>query len=183
MAPVFSISSTHFFKVIFIPNMNIISVLLLAFFAISCQTPAPTNDQLFDTYFTPFINAIEPVNGDEISEDNTTKAFVAYENKDYAKAEGLFFTIYRKEKKSFALFYAAMSQMAQGKMQEARTMLKIYLNYPNDSFTTQAHWYMALTYLKEGKRDDAIRKLNKIVADNADFKVKAKELTALLKAN
>lgn len=157
-------------------TFSLIFLSVFAFLWTGCQDPAPTNDELFKEYFTPFVNAIQPVKGDEISENITTQAFVAYETKEYAKAENLFFKIYRTEKKSFALFYAAMSQMAQDKTEQARTMLKVYLNYPNESFTTQAHWYMALTYLKEGKREDAIRKLKKIVADNADYKIKAAEL-------
>jgi hypothetical protein len=155
---------------------TLIIMSVFAFLMSSCQDPAPTNEELFEQYFTPFVNAIQPVNGDEVSEDLTTRAFVAYETKDYIKAENLFFKIYRTEKKSFALFYAAMSQMAQGKTKESRTLLKVYLNYPNDSFTTQAHWYMALGYLKEAKREDAIRKLKNIIADHADYKLKAEEL-------
>lgn len=164
-------------------KFQLLSIAVLALLFVSCQEPAPTNNELYQQHFVPFVNAIQPVKGVEVSEDIITQAFIAYETKDYAKAEGLFFKVYRTQKKSFALFYAAMSQMAQGKTEEGRTLLKVYLNYQNDSFTTQAHWYMALGYIKEGKIEDAKRKLKKIVADNADYKTEAQALLKQLETN
>jgi len=136
----------------------------------------PSHEALFAQNFTPFTNVIQPIVRGENTENILTKAFIAYENKDYSTAEYYFIKIGNTEDKSYTFFYAAMSQLAQDKTTEAKTQLTTYLNDSNNSLATQAHWYLALIYLKENNLKNAKTELQFVIDIKGDFETKATEL-------
>ncbi len=142
------------------------SIVLLLGLGYSLFFLKPSPDQLFASNFEPYANVIQPVVRGLNESDLKTKAFVAYENKEYELAETYFSQIYTKDKEPYSLFYLANTELAMGNISEGKRLLNNYLELPIDSLTEKANWYLALAHLKGGEIEDAQRRLRKIIQED-----------------
>ena len=154
------INNKHFSKKILTPKIIAFAtaccLIISAFYFVN-----NTNDSsnIYEDYFNSYPNVLEPVVRGETTVNND--AFIAYENKNYSKAETLFNNILKKEPNADIEFYYAMSLLNQNKTKEAQEVLNL-LKSKKHEFIPEVYWYSALISIK-----------------NNDYELAKKEITAL----
>lgn len=108
----------------------------------------PNYDHLYASYFEVHPNFVEPIvrNGNE-ENTITTEAFLAYENRDFAKAAQLFENISKNNPEEYALFYKAISLMKLNQFEQAALIFSD--TSWSSSYSENATWYLALIKLKQ----------------------------------
>jgi len=125
---------------------------------------------LFADNFSPYRNVVHPIVRGETSNDIKTKAFTAYETKNYNEALNYFNQIIKNNSDKTILFYKANVLLQLGKTDEAITILQQTLK-TSDSLTNKSHWYLALAYIKNNNLDKAKQSLKTL--SNSTFKTDA----------
>lgn len=122
------------------------------------QQPSSPQDlvsQHFEPYENPFVGAKR---GDDITANPMVQAFQAYDTEKYSVAIAGFESILGqeeyKDQHTMVLFYLGISQLAQGQGTASIASFEHYLGITEDN-VSEAKWYLALGYLKEGKVDEA----------------------------
>lgn len=137
----------------------------------------PSSNELFNNYFEPYRNVIQPIERSATQQNEKTMAFMAYEKGDYAKAVQLFTNLYATTKEPYYLFYKANALLKLEKADEALPLLQEHLK-TKDTLTEKTNWYMALAYLKLEDEENAKKLLQKVIAEGT---YKTKEAKKLLK--
>jgi hypothetical protein len=142
-------------------------------------------ENLYAAHFRPYPNVIAPVTRNVFagSETLVQKAFLAYENGAYAEADKLFNELFAQSGEYFALFYQAMSKMANGSTEAALTIWQGN-DWPVTPFDMKmaAGWYTALCLLKLNKPGEALPLLEQIAGNEASqYAKEAKNIIARLK--
>jgi len=133
---------------------------------------------LFTEYFEPYRNVVHPITRSEETPDLKTKAFLAYESKDYGMAISLFDTLDQQEANSYYLFYTANALLGYGKPEEAIVLLQSLSE--NSTFEEQSNWYLALAHLKLANTEKSKKILEGIVrAKSFNHEAAAKLLETL----
>ena len=117
---------------------------------------SPNNIELYEDYYQSYPNVVAPTVRGENSEDIKSEAFYEYDNGNYEKSLVLFSKIYETDKDDYALFYKALSQMELQKTTEAIATFKQFDLGKNNAFTPFVKWYLALAYLKENQKEQAM---------------------------
>jgi len=152
------------------------SILVLVTISFWLYNQNPSTEKLYASYFESYPNVIEPVvrNGNNQVVSTKTKAFIAYESKDYSNAVIFFNDLIDGTDDDYALFYKAISLMHINKFDEASSILKS-TNW-SDTYNSKALWYLALSELKQNHIDNCKDALNKLIV-TGNFNVsEAKEL-------
>jgi tetratricopeptide (TPR) repeat protein len=104
------------------------------------------NQEVFAANFEPYPNVMHPVvRGDENSSE-IEKAFVFYENENYAAfIEALESSHFKNNDYNF---YLANAYLATKNTDKAILLLENYLENPNPKYKTDAHWYLGIAYFK-----------------------------------
>ena len=123
------------------------------FWTQSAQKPA--TDYL--SFYESYPNTVLPFVRGEEKEDPAWEAFMAYENRDFAKAAELFDQLNETESKDEWVFYEAMSKM---ELQDWDNSIKLLENHSwaseeKGSFGDVKDWYLALALLYSGKKEEA----------------------------
>ena len=111
---------------------------------------------VYDEFYQTYPNVVAPTVRGENSEDIKSEAFYEYDNGNYEKSLVLFSKIYETDKDDYALFYKALSQMELQKTTEAIATFKQFDLGKNNAFTPFVKWYLALAYLKENQKEQAM---------------------------
>lgn len=117
---------------------------------------SPNHIELYEDYYQSYPNVVAPTVRGENSEDIESEAFYEYDNGNYEKSLVLFSKIYETDKDDYALFYKALSQMELQKTTEAIATFKQFDLGKNNAFTHFVKWYLALAYLKENQKEQAM---------------------------
>ncbi|GAB2488369.1 hypothetical protein [Algoriphagus taiwanensis] len=130
------------------------------FWTQSAQKPA--TDYL--SYFESYPNTVLPFVRGEEKEDPAWEAFMAYENREFAKAAELFDQLNETESKDEWVFYEAMSNM---ELQDWDNSIKLLENHSwtseeKGSFGDVKDWYLALALLYSGKKEEAQQQLRNL---------------------
>jgi TolA-binding protein len=104
-----------------------------------------------------------------------TAAFQAYEQKDYQRASVLFKDLLLEKKEPEVLLLLGNSNLMLGQVEEAEQNF-ITLIRDFDDLDLQAKWYLSLSYLKSGDRENARKVLEELGATDISYASKAKEL-------
>jgi len=139
------------------------------------ERTVPTQE-LFALNFEPYRNVVHPIVRGTVTQNQKTKAFAAYQTQDYKSALQLFTELYENEEEPYYLFYRANTLIQLNRAREAVPLLKKHLK-TNDSLAEKSPWYLAMAYLQLNERENAIKMLNKVVADS---KFNVEEATQLL---
>jgi tetratricopeptide (TPR) repeat protein len=132
-------------------------------------------EQLFANYFTPYPNVVEPtVRGNDFTTERT-KAFQAYERKEYQTAVTAFEELLRVKEEPGILLLVGNSNLMLGKSEEAQKNFITLIN-KYDDFDLQAKWYLSLSYLKSGDTESARKILRELGEMDVSYASKAKEL-------
>ena len=134
-----------------------------------------TSEDLFASYFTAYPNVFEPtMRGTDMTTDRT-EAFQAYEQKDYQKAAELFTALLAEEKDPEVLLLLGNSNLMLGRTAEAQQNF-VTLIQDFDDLDIPAKWYLSLSYLKSGDRENARKILAELGETEVSYASKAKEL-------
>lgn len=136
-----------------------------------------SSNELFNNYFEPYRNVIEPIERGTTEQNEKTMAFTAYEKGNYDEAVRLFTNLYTSTKEPYYLFYKANALLKLDRAYEALPLLKEHLK-TKDSLADKTPWYMALAYLKLEDKANAKRLLQQVITEE---KFNSKEAKKLLK--
>ena len=140
------------------------------------KTQLNSTEDLYASYFEPYRNIVQPVVRGEYKDDIQSKAFKAYEAKDYENAILYFNTILSEERNTTILFYKANTLLQLNKANEAIKILET--NVKNtDTLQDRNLWYLSLAYLKENNIDASKKTLKQLLSQS---KFKSKEAKALM---
>ncbi len=132
-------------------------VMLIAVSAVvifQLQQPSSPQD-LFTHHFEAYPNEfVSAKRGDDNAADPMVQAFQAYDNQNYNAAIDGFTKILDEEEDVMVLFYLGNAQLAQNESQAAIATFEQFLEISQDS-VTEAKWYLAMSYLKEGRIEEA----------------------------
>jgi tetratricopeptide (TPR) repeat protein len=135
-----------------------------------------TNTELYAMYFEPAQNIIHPIVRDGVEDNVETKAFVAYQKKDYKLAAQLFDMVFQVNNTSEILFYEALCLMELNKIDQAIEKFEAHKKY-TDLLSNKTNWYLALAYIKQNNIEKAKGILNLIIKNQESYNIeKAKEL-------
>jgi len=143
----------------------VISMLFIATFLLVTQDFTSDPAKLYVANFEPFEN-FEP--GIERSLEKTDlnlrqQAFFYYDQGNYEEALNLFKQLNREDNDPVSLWlYMGNAYMALNDTQSAIPLLHQVVDI-NSGFVVHAKWYLALCYLKEGNKDEAIRLFTDVV--------------------
>ena len=132
-----------------------------------------TND-LYDTYFDTYPNLILPTTrGGQENGGILEKAFFNYDRRQFEEANRAFETYLQNNKDSRISFYQAMGLMNSRKLEEAKKILVSVEKSENESFEymQETRWYLALLYMREGNKENALKLLETNKAKESDFKL------------
>lgn len=145
-------------------------VLLAAATVIVCMitwfysSTTPSQDKLFARYFVPDTGL--PVVMSGIKEDyDFYNGMVSYKEEDYAKAIEVWKHIYNENTPNDTLRYFIGMAYLNIHNPEAITWLLPVAENENSSWNSKAIWYLALSYLKHDRRDDALLWLERLKGD------------------
>lgn len=155
------------------------SIALIAGLAYIFMPASPTSNQdLFNQNFQPYPNVVHPVVRGEEGPELKTKAFVAYEKKEYTSAIALFAELYSESEEPDYLFYQANALLQLNRGQEAIPLLQNHLE-SGDKLAEKSAWYLAMAYLQVDDSENAQNMLQSVVDDGG---FKAQEAKKLLKS-
>ena len=134
-----------------------------------------STDELFASYFTPYPNVFEPtVRGNDVATVRT-QAFQAYERKDYQTAALGFEALLSVKEDPGILLLLGNSNLMLGKAKEAQENFVTLIN-KYDDLDLQAKWFLSLSYLKSGDKENARKILEELGETEISYASKAKEL-------
>lgn len=143
-------------------------VFLLALAYTFFQNKGVDNDKLYATYFEPYANVVKPINRGVSLENMEDRAFSAYESGEYEEALRLFQSMDANQAAPYINFYKGISLMELERYDEAIDRFESYLD-SQGNLSSRAYWYLALSHLKKGEKDETIRYLEMLIT-KADFK-------------
>ena len=130
-------------------------------------------DQLYAANFAPYDNVVSPIERGSDIEDLRSRAFTAYEHKEYTKALELFGQLKIEQDDPYIDFYEANVRMQLGQHTQAIPILKGYIANEG-KLADRALWYLALSHLKLGEIEESKAQLSKLIALGS-FKTEAAE--------
>ncbi|WP_033957423.1 tetratricopeptide repeat protein [Psychroserpens jangbogonensis] len=141
------------------------------------NSPSDSPEELYASYFEPYRNIVQPIVRGEHKEDLQSKAFEAYEAKNYETAILYFNDILKEEPNAAISFYKANTLLQLNKTNEAIKLLEANVKNP-DTLQDRNLWYLALAYLKNNNTDATKKTLKQLLSKS---KFKTKEATTLIK--
>jgi tetratricopeptide (TPR) repeat protein len=154
-------------------------VLSLALWIIVPRTTSNTPQELYVAYFEPFDS---PGSGLTRSTDDEmslkAKAYQAYDAREYERASQLFVSLLEERDDAIAHLCLGNTWLALDKPQEAEKVFVHMLERHGD-LVTPAKWYLALTFLQQGKIERTKATLWEI-SNSSTYGEKARELLSKL---
>lgn len=135
---------------------------------------ATINSQdLYAQNFEPYRNVIKPIVRGESANDLESKAFMAYETKDYNKALVFFDKILEVNDNEIINFYKANTLLQLNRTDQAIIIFKKNTSLKDD-WKIKNGWYLALAYLKVNDLENAKEQLETLANNqNSSFKKEA----------
>ena len=141
------------------------SVVLLLMIVGSILVISPrsySNEQLFHKYYKPG-DAVGITRSGNV---NVVDAIMKFHNGDYRAACDLFGDILKLDPSNVALmYYYGIASIEIQEYDLAAEMFNKIINNGNNLYIEYAQWYLGLTYLVKGENDNAISRIDAIVAD------------------
>lgn len=158
-------------RLMFLPKKWLVaaSIMILASVGIYSVKSSyfPSNEVIYQSYFTSCRNTIQPVVRGENPNTIEYRAFVAYEAHNYHKAINLFNSVADPDA-AYINFYKGLSYLEVNKSTKAIQLLlpiskATNLQGKSANFSEKANWYLALAYLKNEDNEKAIQELSYII--------------------
>ncbi|MCX7986340.1 MAG: hypothetical protein N2662_05325 [Bacteroidales bacterium] len=161
-------------------------VILLGIFGVirfTMYTSGKNYEDIFFKYYQTYPISYQSRSMQNVGEENLINmAIQAYENKEYYKAITLFSNIETSipDCTLMASFYKGVSCIEVSDYKNALQSFNRVITAPYNSYTANAHWYIALTWLKLNNADESIKHLNWLVRNDRQLNEKAEEILATL---
>ena len=126
------------------------------------NNPDVDTEALYAANFSPYDNVISPIERGNDIVDLRSRAFTAYENKEYTTALELFSQLKIEQDDPYIQFYEANLRMQLNQHAKAIPLLKGYI-VNNGKLADRAMWYLALSHLKLGEVEQSRTQLNKLI--------------------
>lgn len=151
----------------------IISVSTIIYFISNNSAP---DKNLFNAYFNPYEAPINFRSADSPDTDNTfNQALTFYNEKNYQRAIPLLTNIIVTRPDNMLVFLLrGTSYLASGNTTQAESDFNSVIRHRQNMFVEQAKWYLALTYLKQDRRKEAIELLHSL--EHSVYQEKAQKL-------
>lgn len=135
------------------------------------------HENLYETYYSPYPNALQPITRGNSADNVLTKAFKAYENEDYETALTELNSILESQENpnEDLIFYKGMALLNQGKENAALDELR-KLKFSKTKFLPQVYWYGALIHLKFKEEEKTIKALEYMNTLQTSFKAKERKI-------
>jgi hypothetical protein len=127
------------------------------------------SEKLFAQYYQPYQNI--PIRFVKCHENNLQFAYIAYENKQYREAINYFDKVLNFD--NTVNFYKGISSIECKDFNSALNCFKQVLSNPLSPYYVDANWYIALTWLKLDKPENAKVHLNWLLQNDRYYKEKA----------
>jgi tetratricopeptide (TPR) repeat protein len=152
---------------------------LSGYFALFNQ--AVSNEELYDTYFSPYENVVEPIVRNQVNLTKKAKIFSQYEQGEYQKAIDGFNQLITQDSIAFTTinFYKANAYLQLKEFEKAQGLLYQVIENENKEWKEESLWYLALISLKLNDVDAATIYLQKLQKQNKKV-FKNKEVEDLL---
>ena len=166
-------------------SVSSIAALFLVFFVVQGVWQGQKYNKLYASNFTTYTNDLLTTDGSfrgDIEIDSLQViTMLAYEKKDFTTAETGFNQILLAKDNPDIRFYLAISQMENGKTEDALKTLKVLYVQPKEyRYYEQTRWYLALTNLKLHRKSEVKNYLDELVALDGVYLDRAKYLISNL---
>jgi tetratricopeptide (TPR) repeat protein len=141
------------------------------------------NEKLFTQYFQPYQGDVSS-RSDANAVTNLQFAFQAYNNKQYHEAISLFDKVLASDNSMLRVcFYKGISSIECGDFMLALNSFKQVTSNLSSPYYAQSRWYMALTWLKLNKPENAKLHLEWLIQNDSYYGKKASAILAELNKN
>lgn len=138
-------------------------------------------EDIFQSYYEPYDSDFNTRSNEQVI-SNLYHAFQAYENKEFFKAVDLFNKVIAEDNTVLmAQFYRGISCIETADYKLALQSFDKILENDANTYYSQSKWYCAMTWLKLNNKEEAIKQLNWLVANDRYYKPKAIEVIKKLK--
>lgn len=119
--------------------------------------------ELYSENFESYPNTVFAITRSDTIQSMERQAFVAYESEHFQTAIDFFEKIPQPDQKSYLDFYKAQAFLQLDDTEKAKSFLIKNID-DGGEFVAESHWYLALTYLKEKDKKNAISELKKLTS-------------------
>ncbi len=136
-------------------------------------------DQLFNSYYNtyPALANVRSLENNEESEVLINESFDFYEKYNYKKASELFCEVLILDNNNVvAQFYLALCELENNNFDKSEEYLSGLIQKKDHLFWEQSHWYLAMLYLKQNKKEKAKSVFKKIIDEEMVYKNEAKSI-------
>lgn len=141
--------------------------------------PGPSPQTLYVENFVPYENVVHPIERGNSLQDIQTRAFTAYESRDYKTALTLFETLIDQKHEPYIEFYTAIVHMQLANPEVAIPYLKNYIA-KGGQLRDRALWYLALAHLNMEEIDESKERLRELIALDSYHQEAASDLLEAL---
>lgn len=150
-----------------IPYLVAASILLLVVFGAWWLTNLqPAHEKLFARHFQPDPGLITPMSGG--ADYQFYSGMVDYKSENYENAIEKWNRVLEQKPLNDTLsFFMGVAHLANNDIENALYNLQQAITFDQSEFLDDAWYYLGLTYLKKGKKDDALKAMKESGHDNA----------------
>jgi len=136
-------------------------------------------DSLQDLYaenFAPYPALTHgPLRGADPGVSLEERAYAAYSNENYDEAIILFMNLLNEKEDPLVLFYLGNAYLANEEYGNATTVFEQALEQ-NIVIDNQTRWYLALSYMAQGRKEEAIIQLKELARGSSSYSYKAQTI-------
>ena len=140
-----------------------------ATFIVNQFTSEKSYEELYQEYYSPYPNIIDPVSRSE--KNNSSSLFQLYEEQKYTEVIN---ALEDKERTEEERFYLSQTYMAVGQFNKA--LLEAHNISTNSRFYAPSQWYIALIHLNIQDTTALTKQLDFIITAKGDYKKRALDL-------
>lgn len=156
-------------------------VLLLSIFTVINFIIPPSNNALYDKFYTKYDACVVTRSGDNTT-DEITIAIQLYDKGKYSEALEKFNKIIKQDNKNTAAhFFAGVSYMEIKAYDKAIQSLNTVIAQNDTAFLEHAEWYLALCYLKSNHANQAKTLIKQIASSESYYRAMATDLSKKVK--
>lgn len=164
------------------------SWIALLFLLLGCQENKPTDDQIFNEYYTPYLEYTSFKSKEATLEKQLNEGLTYYLAQNYEAAFDRFSIILEAyiENQITATFYAALCliemEVSSPEQKEiVESLLIDTINQNRNPFIREAEWYLSLFYFKNFDGEKALPLLENLAKTKGTFQVESQAILAKVK--
>jgi tetratricopeptide (TPR) repeat protein len=140
-----------------------------------------SNEAIYNKYFEAG-NAFSHSRSVKMTNAEVRTAEFLYKHADYKSAANVLKTYLVRNSNDFeAGILYGLTEMHNGALQKAEESFKSIISNGDNLLLDEAHWYLALCYIKTDERENAVTQLESIINSNSGYKDRAKKILRKIK--